>query len=506
MTTSLRKSLVSILFFSACAHSAPALPAPPAPASALRATAGKLPQLEADIEAIVGQPVFERTSWGIAVKSLKTDETLYALNARKLLMPASNMKIVTLAAAAATLGWNYTYETTIRAAGPIEGGRLNGDLVVTGSGDPSIGMIDGGAARLFADWASRLQSAGIRSIDGRIVGDAGGFEDEEIGFGWSWDDLQDDYAAGVGALQFNENAARVTITPGLAVGAPAGFAIDPPGTGLAIDNEVTTAAEGTPASIHTRRLPGSARLSISGTIALRAQPANEMVSVDNPTLFFVRNLRTALIEHGIDVRGEAVNTGDTERSAKSLALQTGPPLVTYRSPPLSQLALRLMKTSQNQYAETLLKTMGRAAGTATAAAGRASVAAALLPWGVAAGDIIQRDGSGLSRYDYVTAETLTTILAHVDRDPALREPFEASLPIAGRDGTLSNRMKGTAAEGNARAKTGSMSNVRGLSGYVTTADGERLAFSILANNFEMAPAAITAAADAIVVKLATFRR
>jgi D-alanyl-D-alanine carboxypeptidase/D-alanyl-D-alanine-endopeptidase (penicillin-binding protein 4) len=165
-----------------------------------------------------------------------------------------------------------------------------------------------------------------------------------------------------------------------------------------------------------------------------------------------------------------------------------------------------MKASQNQYAETFLKTMGAAAGTPTAAGGRTVAQTILERWGVPAGALIQRDGSGLSRYDYVTPEALVTILTHIDRDERLRGPFEASLPIAGRDGSLSNRMKGTPAEGNARAKTGSMSNVRALSGYVTTADGEPLAFAIIANNFEVPADAITGATDAIVVRLATFRR
>src|SRR5207244_3170308 len=131
---------------------------------------------------------------------------------------------------------------------------------------------------------------------------------------------------------------------------------------------------------------------------------------------------------------------------------------------------------------------------------------ALQAWGVGPEALIQRDGSGLSRYDYVTPEALVTLLTHVDRQPSLKGPFEETLPIAGRDGSLSNRMKGTAAEGNARAKTGSMSNVRGLSGFVTTVDGEPLVFSILANNFETAAATITRVADAIVVRLAEFKR
>jgi len=503
MTRSL--TICALLFLSACA-SAGRAPATSAPSSNRAAAAGRpLDQLRKDIDAILAQPAFDHAYWAVAVRSLRTDETLYAANARKLMMPASNMKIVTLAAAAAVLGWNYSYETTVRAAGTIDGGTLNGDLVVTGSGDPSVTTVDGGSDRLFAEWASRLKGAGIRTITGRIVGDDNAFDDDELGFGWSWDDLQDDYAAGVSALQFNENAARVTIAPGPSVGSSASFAIDPSTTGLNVDSDVTTTAEGTQASIRTRRLPGSARLTLRGTIPIGARPLIEAVSVDNPTLFFVKSLRAALVANGIDVRGEAVDV-DAVRDAPRMTPPTGTPLVTYRSPPLSQLAIRLMKDSQNQYAETLLKTLGRAAGTPTAAAGRASVLSTLEPWGLAASDLVQRDGSGLSRYDYVTAEALATILAHMDRDQTLRGPFESSLPVAGRDGTLANRMKGTAAEGNARAKTGSMSNVRTVSGYVTTADGEPLVFAILANNFDAAPAVITAAADAVIVKLAALRR
>ncbi len=144
-----------------------------------------------------------------------------------------------------------------------------------------------------------------------------------------------------------------------------------------------------------------------------------------------------------------------------------------------------MKVSQNLYAETFVKTMGAAAGAPTAAGGLAAARQTLEAWGVAPGALIMVDGSGLSRYDYITPEALVTILAHVDGDRRLRDPFEAALPIAGRDGTLTRRMKGTPAEGNVRAKTGSMANVRSLAGYVTTADGEPLAFAILANDFEV---------------------
>ena len=487
----------------AASPAAPASPARPAPpATPARPASPAIASLRSDIDAILDAPALGHSYWGVLVKSLKSGDTLYERNARRLMMPASNMKIVTLAAAADRLGWDYTYETQLFAAGPIADGILRGDLVAVGSGDPS--MMATGADTLFAGWADALKHAGVQMIAGRVIGDDNRFEDNGLGFGWSWDDLPDDYAAGVGALQFNENMVRISIAPGPAAGDSAGITVSPPGSGLSCVCAVTTSAAGAPTAIRVRRLPGSMRLELGGTIALASSPAALSVSVENPTLFFATALRDALIARGIDVRGAAVDIDDvSDPPARGTT-----PIAAHRSPPLSTLALRLMKDSQNLYAETFLKTLSIRAGdpVATAERGRAEAAAALEAWGVSGADLIQRDGSGLSRYDYVTADALVTILTHIDRDERLRGPFVTSLPIAGRDGSLTNRMKGTAAEGNARAKTGSMSNVRTLSGYVTSASGEPLVFSILANNFEVPPDTINRTTDAIIVRLATLAR
>ena len=468
-----------------------ALPGHPAPPA--------VPALVRDIDALLAAPALAHGYWGVLVTSLKTGETLYAVNTKRLMMPASNMKIVTLAATAERLGWNYTYETSVFAAGRIDAGVLQGDLIVVGSGDPSIGE----TPDVFGAWAEQLKARGLRVIAGRIIGDDNAFDDDGLGFGWSWDDLPDDYAAGVSALQYNENAVRLSVGPGVAAGDWAGVAMAPASGGLVVESSLTTSAADRPAAISARRLPGSPRLRLSGTVPFGAQPVSRDVSVDNPTQFFVNALRTTLIAHGIDVRGPAVDIDDIRDPPPP---PYGTPLISHRSAPLSTLALRLMKASQNLYAETFLKTLGEGASGRSTAAGRSVALTALQAWGVGADGLILRDGSGLSRYDYVTPEALVTILTHIDQQSSLKEPFEQSLPIAGRDGSLTNRMKGTAAEGNARAKTGSMSNVRGLSGFVTTADGEPLVFAILANNFETTPDTINRTADAIVVRLAEFKR
>ena len=473
------------------------LPAPLSPAVGSRPAA--LIQLQRDIDALVAAPALEHSYWGVLVMSLKTDDQLYSWNAHRLLMPASTMKIVTMAAAAERLGWDYTFETRLMAAGPIDGGVLDGDLVVVGSGDPSIIA----SAGLFAEWADRLKAAGIRTISGRLVGNDNRFDDEGLGFGWSWDDLAEGYSASIGALQYNENTVDATITPGPQPGAPATVVLTPAGSGIVLENRIQTAPAGTTATIGVRRRPGTTKLELRGSVPLGFTAPPRVVSVENPTLFFVTALRDALMAKGIEVRGPAVDIDDLTDAPTATSAA---PVITYRSPPLSELGSTLMKESQNLYAETLLKTLDASPSGAAIEGGRAATKSVLQQWGIPPTELIQMDGSGLSRYDYLTANLLTGILAHIARNDKLRGPLEATLPIAGRDGTLAGRMKNTPAEGNARAKTGSMTNVRALAGYVTTADGEPLVFAILANNFDAPATPVTQTIDAIVVRLATFRR
>lgn len=456
--------------------------------------------LQRDIDAILSAPTLGRGFWGVLVRSLKTDETLYAENAGRLMMPASNLKIVTLAAAADRLGWDFTYHTRLLAAGPIERGALEGDLVVVGSGDPSLTEANSGP--VFDAWAEQLKTAGVRTIRGRVVGDDRAFDDEPLGMGWSWDDLADGYATGVGALQYNENTARIIVEPGRDAGAPAIVTLSPQTSGLVVRSRVRTSDAGEPAAVTARRLPGSVDLELRGSIPIGGNARALNVSVDKPARFFAAALKAALVARGIAVEGAAVDVRSIEPPAYEAAII----IAEHRSPPLSTLAVTLMKQSQNLYAETLLKTLGAVEGSATIEGGRKALAAVLQRWGIPEGSVIERDGSGLSRYNYVTPDALVAVLSHVSRDDTLRGPFESALPVAGRDGTLSNRMKATPAEGNVRAKTGSMMNVRGWSGYVASADGEPLVFSILANNFEVAPDVVTTAADRIIVRLASFRR
>jgi D-alanyl-D-alanine carboxypeptidase/D-alanyl-D-alanine-endopeptidase (penicillin-binding protein 4) len=457
-----------------------------------------LDQLQHDIDAILGSPALQRGFWGVLVKPVDRDETWYAVNAGKLMLPASSLKIVTLATAAEKLGWDFRYETKVFAAGTTRAGVLHGDLIVVGSGDPSLDDWDGIATRLFAGWAAQLKAAGITAIDGRIVGDDNAFEDESIGSGWAWDDLPAGFAAPVGALQFNEGNVQVRLGPGDAVGDRGVATVTPETGGITLRNLIVTGPAGSAASVVRRRLPGSTRLELRGSLPLRGRPYAQNASVDNPTLYYVRALRASLIADGISVSGAAVDIDDLMPAPSHDGLT---PLITYQSDPLSVLATTMMKLSQNQYAETLLKT----AGGGTVEGGRALVRATLQAWNIDPAGLMLADGSGLSRYNYITPETMVAVLRHVDRTERLRATYESTLPVAGKDGTLENRMRGTAAEGRALVKSGSMTAARSVAGYVRTADGQLVAFAIIANNFDNSSAAINAATDDIIVRLAAYR-
>jgi D-alanyl-D-alanine carboxypeptidase/D-alanyl-D-alanine-endopeptidase (penicillin-binding protein 4) len=461
--------------------------APTAPSSpALR-------QLGREIDAVLAAPELRRSTWGIEVRSLDRNDVLFDHQAHRLLLPASNTKIITVATAAERLGWDFSFATELATLGPVDGGVLYGDLVVVGSGDPSIDDWDGRATSLFQSWAQALRSRGISVVTGGVIGDDNRVPDVSLGAGWAWDDLDRSFAASVGALQFNQNTVRLRVTPAAAPGDPAIATIEPFGSGLTIVNKVTTGAPGTAPFVQTRRGVNSPALDVRGTVPVGGSPIVRNVSVHNPTLYFVGALRAALMASGIEIRGPAI---DVDELWDAAILDRRSIVLTHRSPTLAELSVTTMKLSQNLFAETILQ----------AAGGPEAVRATLAGWSIESGTVALADGSGLSRYNLATPDALVAVLARMHRDERLRDQFEATLPVAGRDGTLADRMSGTPAAGNARAKTGSFSNARGLSGYVRTADGELLVFAILANNFGTTPDTIEAAADAIVVKLAEFRR
>jgi D-alanyl-D-alanine carboxypeptidase/D-alanyl-D-alanine-endopeptidase (penicillin-binding protein 4) len=484
----------------------PVAPSLRAASSPVRATPPQSSTLRADLDRILDSPALARALIGVRVDSLGTRGSnqdarlLYERNADRLVMPASNLKIVTIAVAAETVGWDFRYTTRLEARGRVVDGTLEGDLIVTGSGDPSITSPDNGHAPLFLEWGDVLGKAGIRRIHGRIVGDDDAFDDRRLGAGWAWDYLANGYAAPAGALNYNENSAQLRVTPGTSPGAPANIEWGPPGHLLDLTSQVTTGPPGSPVALDLERTPGSPALSIRGSVPAGGARATRTAAVENPTQFFVEALRLALASRGVMVSGGAWDID---------ALDAHPPregrrlIASHASPPLSSLAGHAMKVSQNLYAETFLEALARTDGLAGSSDGGLQVIRrALAAWGVPPDAFVLYDGSGLSRYNYVTASALTAVLTHVWRSERLRGPFLAGLPVAGRDGSLELRMRATPLERNVQAKTGTISNVRALSGYMETQGGEKLAFSMIANHYTAPNAEIDAVMEQALERLA----
>lgn len=442
--------------------------------------------------------------WAVKIVSLDTGAVLFERNPRLLVMPASTMKVVTLGVAAERLGWDARFTTRLETTGTIADGVLTGDLIVTGGGDPTIGERDD-SPRVLDDWACRLAALGIRRVDGRLIGDDDAFPDQALGTGWAWDDLPFGFAAPIGALQFHESATQVVITAGPRPDTPASIRLEPAETDLVVTGQVWTTASDVPALVYTSRRPSSRTLEVSGTVPRSDRDYVRNVAVDNPTRVFLAALRDALVRNGVAVTGENVDIDDL--AVKPPAIRTV--LLTHESPPLAEIAVRLMKTSQNLIAETLMTRIGLVSDTPDVdpmTAARGAYERTLAAWGVPADSIVAADGSGLSRYDFVTAEALVAVLTQMARDPRHAAHFESSLPIMGVDGTLERRLKGTRLEGRVHAKTGTISNVRALAGYLTTQGGERLAFAIVANNFKARASTVDEVANRALTLLADSER
>ena len=460
------------------------------PAGAPAATVSAAQHLEQDLASIFAAPQFDRAFWSVLVRPVGSTENLYALNPQKLMLPGSAMKIITAAAAAERFGWDHRFETRIVTTAALDSGMLDGDLVIVGSGDPSISERSDhpGVLKLIA---KQIHDAGVVHIHGGVIGDDDLFDDKGWGDGWTLDNMPYGYSAPVAALLYNEGSVDLVITAGPTSGDPVAIVTRPEGSGLDVENHLVTVEETGTGRLTLRRFPGSSKLIVQGQIPAKAAPFVRTASVDNPTRVFVAAFRDALVAEGVEVMGDIADIDDLPAKPQIAEART---VGTWQSPPLGEIINSMMKVSQNQYAEMLFNLIG----------GRTAVQEILRGWGLPDDGYVIGDGSGLSRYNYVSSEILVRVLQRMQTDQRHTPAYRNALPVAGRDGTLANRLAGTAAEGRVRAKTGTVDNVRAIAGYVESANGELLVFSIIANNFTVPNSVVDAAADKALIRLATY--
>lgn len=427
-------------------------------------------ELRQQIDQLLDDPCLDHGVQGVVIRSADTGDTLYERGGDLALIPASNMKLLVSSAALLCLGPDFTWVTEVLASGPIDSnGTLEGDLIIRGGGDATLDT-EG-----LRELARRIKSAGIVKVKGAVVADDTAFDGRRLGWGWSWDDEPYYYSAQISALCLNRNTVDVWVYPGRSAGSPAVIRTVPPTNLVTVESTATTGRADSEKTIRVNRKRGLNVIQVSGSIPEGQYPEQREApaTVEDPALYAGDVFRTELTRQGILVAG-GLRSGAAPEDAVLIVKRT--------SPPLSHVLALLNKPSDNLIAEVLLKSLGRAVkGSGTTEAGIEAVMEVFAQVGMDTGAIRMVDGSGLSRLNLVTARSIAALLGYMRVHPQWNV-FVNSLPTAGVDGTLRGRMKGTAAEGRVRAKTGYLSRVSSLSGYVNTRSGERLVFSILMNN------------------------
>ncbi|NUR84763.1 MAG: D-alanyl-D-alanine carboxypeptidase/D-alanyl-D-alanine-endopeptidase [Nonomuraea sp.] len=443
--------------------------------------------LTQDINQILSDSRLTIARAGVVVRNAATGEELYSTDGGKLLTPASNTKLFTSTAAVDTLGLDYRFPTTVLGTGRKVGAALTGDLVLRGTGDPTM------LAEDYDALAAKVADQGVKVVTGKLVADDTWFDTQRLGNDWAWDDESAYYNAPISALTASPDRdydAGTVIVSVAADGDKVKVSTTPETDYLKIVNKATVGAE---TDVLIERQHGTRTVVITGTVK---DPYQEWVAVDDPTAYVSDLFRKALAKHGIRVLGPTVNAA-APAEAKELA--------RHDSMPLSELLVPFLKLSNNMHAEILTKAMGRkVASQGSWSAGLKVATDFAKANGVQV--INMRDGSGLSRRDGFSPASIAQLLTAVRGKPWFKTWYDA-LPIAGNPdrfvgGTLRSRMRGTAAANNVHAKTGSLTGVTTLSGYVTDADGEPLVFSIMLNQY--LSGAPTDLQDKIAVRLANY--
>ncbi|MEV3859322.1 D-alanyl-D-alanine carboxypeptidase/D-alanyl-D-alanine-endopeptidase [Streptomyces sp. NPDC050095] len=451
------------------------------------------------IDSILGDPRMEGGAASVVVADAQTGETLYQHNPTGRLMPASNTKLATSAAAMSVLGPGYRFTTDVLAAGRVRGGVLDGDLYLRGTGDPTALAAD------YDKLAADVAAAGVKRVGGRLVADDTRFDAQRQGDTWGADDESSYYAAQISALSvapdtdYDTGTVIVEVGPGKAAGDKPVVSVTPKTDYVHVDlSGASTVAAGGEDTIGVERQHGTNTIRVRGTVPVGGDTTKEWVTVWEPTGYAAAVFRDALARHGVRVAGPSRLGRATPAGAERLA--------SHDSMALKDLLVPFMKLSNNMHAEILTKAMGykTTGNPGSWGDGLAAVAGYLKGAGVDATKIRQVDGSGLSRKDNFAARQLADLLLSV-RDEPWYADWYASLPVACAPdrfvgGTLRSRMCGTPAALNARGKTGSLTGASALSGYVKDADGRELVYSVVQNNYLVS--SVKPLEDAIVVTLA----
>ena len=471
------------------------------------------------VETALAAPGPDKGFWGLLVTDAATGEVVYARNADNYFSPASDAKLFTTALALASLGPDFRLRTVLGTTGSVSGAGPNqmlaGDLILKGAGDANLSNRKfpydkkvervGAPDKVLDEMADAVASSGIKTISGDVVVDDSLFARERFPSGWTTDDILWSYGAAVSAIAINDNTFTLDVRPGDRDGALAAYSVEPATDFYTVENIARTGVPGSAEKLSVSREPGSHAILLGGTIPARGPPRKLTIAVEEPAEYAAHLLVSLLEARGVHVNGtaRAHHTFHANDWLISSPHDDAPltVLAEHLSPTLSDDVRLTNKMSENLHAELLLLLSAHErAGIATRDEAVKFAANFFRTAGIADGDVILHDGSGLSRGDLVTPRAVVQMLTYATRQP-WGEVYRSSLPVAGEDGTLSERMKHTAAEGRISAKTGTIDHVNSLSGYATTARGAHLVFSILGDNNSLHAPAADAVLDSIAVAM-----
>ena len=461
-------------------------------------------------------PAARRAHWGIHVVDLASGKTLYARNETSYFVPASNTKLFSTSLALVRLGPDHRFRTLVIAErSPDSAGRVAGDLILYGGGDPTLsgrpipyekGAAMGDPLAAIDELAGRTFARGLRRVDGDVIGDDTAYLWDPYPDGWAQNDTIWEYGAPVSALTVNDNTISLTLRPGAAADEPARISMSPPLEYYQIENRVRTVDKGG-RRIWLDRPAGSRELRIWGTIPRSGGAATQLLAIDDPALYAALAFRDALERRGVMIRGRAVArhrpVNEAGDPAKGIPPQppAGVELARRESPPLIETLRVVNKISQNLQAELVLREVGRARrGAGSREAGLEELKAMLSEAGAAAEDYHFEDGSGLSRLTLVTPALATRLLRFVRSTPNGAD-WVKLMPVGGGDGTLADRFEGQPAAARIHAKTGSLSHVSALSGYVEREGSPARVFSIMVNNYNCPTSEIRRVIDKMALAL-----
>ncbi len=467
-------------------------------------------ELQNDIDGLLKTRDFSSAMIGVSVLSVDNGETLYKENDQKSFIPASTLKLFTTSAAVDYLGKDFRYSTRLYLDGKVSsGGEFQGNIILRGAGDPSWSdFFNTDVVAIFDAWMTKFDSLGIKSINGNIIGDDSYFDSDRYGAGWSWDDMANPYSAQVSAISANDNAVELQIYPGNMAGEQPRVVLAQDNRFVRIINNIVTVSANEGTDIFPIRDLSENTIELRGHIALDGkamndQPYSMKVAVDDPTLFVLHILRQAFEHHQIKVRGLVLDINNWNEHISYAGMQA---LCEHLSPPLQDIVSVINTHSHNLGAECLLKTLAKeSSGIGSFDAGIDAVKKYITKLGIQHDEFQMADGSGLSRLNLCTPRQLAQLLWAVHKSD-IGPVIEASLAQPGEEGTMRTRTIGTLAEKKLKAKTGSLTNVSTLAGYVTTRDGETLSFAIMINNFTVPETLARNLQDLICMRLASFSR